>query len=86
MRNLCFLATLLFLSGCQNYRSRKLGGSMTITLPCNAKLFDLTWKDSDFWYATRPMREGEVAETYTFQEKSIGGVPSGTVTIKECRS
>ena len=54
MRNLCFLATLLFLSGCQNYRSRKLGGSMTITLPCNAKLFDLTLSLIHISEPTRP--------------------------------
>src|SRR3989339_456146 len=59
-------------------RARQFGGTSSIKLPCKPKLFILTWKESNLWYATRPMREGEVPETYTFAEDSSWGVMEGT--------
>ena len=41
-----------------------------MSLPFGEKLEQVTWKMDAFWYLTRPMREGEVPETHTFQEKS----------------
>ena len=58
---------------------------MSITLPCNKKLFDLTWKNSDLWYATREMRKDEKPETFSFSESSKYGVFEGTVTFIESR-
>lgn len=40
-------------------------------------------KEFDLWYATRPMREGEIPETTTFQEKSALGIVEGTVIFIE---
>lgn len=73
-------------SGCtENEMARSFGGTMEVDLPCGEKLFDLTWKKDDFWYATRPMRLAEKAETYTFRSKSSFGVYEGTVIVKECK-
>ena len=44
---------------------------------------NITWKDSDLWYLTKPMTDDDVAETYTFQEDSKMGVLEGTVTVVE---
>ena len=72
------------LTGCtQKDITHDFGGSMTITLEPNQKLEEITWKDNNIWYLTRPMREDEKAETHTFQEDSSWGVFKGTVTVIE---
>lgn len=76
----------LALSGCDQYQARKFGGEYTVNLPENKKLVEITWKDNSLWYATRDMRKGDTAETYTFQEDSVGNVMEGTVTIIERRT
>jgi hypothetical protein len=74
----------ILMTGCtENARSRIYGGTMTIDLPANQKLVNATWKESQVWYLTRPMRSNEVAETFTFQEKSSFGVVEGTVKFVE---
>jgi uncharacterized lipoprotein YehR (DUF1307 family) len=71
----------------EQQRTKTFGGKMTVDLPKNQKLINVTWKttkaDIGLWYLTRPMRAGEEAETYTFKEDSQWGVFEGTVTIRE---
>lgn len=67
-------------------RVRNLGGSMTITLEPDQKLEEITWKNGDLWYLTRPMTDDDIAETHTFQESSIYGIFEGTVTIIESKT
>lgn len=74
--------SILFLSGCQSV-TRNMGGSTTIKLDPGLKLEEITWKDDNLWYLTRPMRDDEKAETHTFQESSNIGIIEGTVTIIE---
>ena len=82
MRNLLIIALL---TGCTpNQFAKSYGGTMSVDLECGQKLFDLTWKGDSFWYATRPMRSDEKAETYTFREQSSFGVMEGKVVIREC--
>lgn len=76
------LAILISLTGC-NFFAKTLGGDITITLKDGEKLELITWKDNSIWYLTRPMRDGDVAETYIFQEVSNSGLFEGTVTIIE---
>lgn len=74
----------LALTGCQA-ATRSLGGNTTIKLEPNEKLEMITWKDSSLWYLTRPMKEGEEAETHVFQQSSLFGALEGTVTIVEVK-
>lgn len=78
-------AALLFSSGCDNYMAKHWGGTMKVDLQCGQKLFDITWKDDNFWYATRSFRDGEFPEEYVFHAKSEFGMMEGSVIIKECR-
>lgn len=80
------IVILLFcLYRCANPQTsaRSYGGDMTIYLDAGEKLEEITWKDDDLWYLTRPMREDEVAETHVFQADTVFGVFEGTVTIVE---
>lgn len=79
-------ASVLLLSGCSQWTARNFGGDYDVTLPENQKLVDVAWKEDSLWYLTRPMKDEEEAETYTFQEDAVMGVLEGTVTIKEIKS
>lgn len=76
------------LCGCtQNTRTAMYGGTQTVDLEKGQKFINCTWKISDgsasLWYITRPMRSGETAETFTFQEKSGFGTWQGKVLFVE---
>lgn len=78
------VAAFMFLGS--NPIARHFGGDMTINLPANTKLVNASWvgsKDDSMWYLTRPMRDGESAETYKYTEDSNFGVMTGTVTLIE---
>lgn len=63
-----------------------VGGKATITLPDNQKLQFVTWKDADsLWILYRPMRAGEQAETYTYQEDSKLGILEANIIIREVK-
>lgn len=82
-------AAVLISIGCNmeasNMEARRLGGNVEMTLPANQKLVEVTWKDNSLWYLTRPMKDTEKPESYTFKESSQWGVMEGTVTIYETR-
>ena len=87
-----FLTTFVFVlsiialtMSCDNYMSRKFGGSTTINLEKGQKLVEATWKESNLWYLTEPMDSDYVPKTKIFKEDSNFGVLEGTVTFVECR-
>jgi hypothetical protein len=84
------LASALLLSCTENQRAKAFGGNMNVDVPLGNKFVIATWKtskegNSSLWYTTRPMREGEVPETWTMREQSNFGVWEGTVTFKESK-
>ena len=79
------LLSALVSAGCQNACAKSFGGTMTVALPKGEKLVTCTWKNSTFWYLTRPMYADETPETYTFREQSDLGIVEGTVILKESR-
>lgn len=87
-KKLAVLATIVFVllgySGC-NMMAKSYGGTTSVDLPTGQKLTEVTWKDNSLWYLTRPMREEEEAETWTFQEKSNSGIMEGKVILKESK-
>lgn len=74
------------LTGCDNAVARSMGGTVHLQLEPNQKLMTITWKDSELWYLTRPMKDDEEAEVLTFQEKSEFGVLEGKVVITETKN
>lgn len=69
----------------ENSRVKNWGGSGKIELPANQKLVNVTWKESNLWYLSRPMKDGEVAESYTFCEESSWGLVEGSYTFIETK-
>lgn len=83
---LALVSGLLLTTGCtENVRTKVYGGTMTINLPKGQKFINVTWKEAEMWYLYRPMTSNEVAETYTFKEKSSFGVYEGTVIFVESK-
>lgn len=80
---LAMILLTVTLSGCEQTIAKNYGGDMTIDLSPGEKLETITWKDDSLWYLTRPMREGETAETHVFKQSTSMGVFEGTVTIVE---
>ena len=79
------ISACVLTSGC-NPVARQFGGTVHINLKENQKLINCGWKTNDsLWILTRPMREDEKPETYTYQEDSTFGVLEGTVIIQESR-
>lgn len=82
---LAFLIAVSVMSCTQNARTRMFGGKMTYNIPKGEKLVIVTWKDSDMWVLTRPMKPTDSVETYKFAESSNFGVFEGTLTLIETR-
>lgn len=83
---LLIIALMLCVSvtGCsEKSRTRAWGGESTVNLPKNKKLMNVSWKDSSLWVLTRDMKDGDIAETYTFKEDSSMGQFEGVVYLIE---
>ncbi len=79
----CLFLILPFVSCTEQQRAKEYGGESIVNLPKGEKLMIVTWKGSDLWYLHRPMKEGDTAETYYFQESSTWGILEGKITINE---
>lgn len=80
------IAILLALLACtDNQRTKVLGGTMEIKLPCDQVVFDVTWKGENLWYATQPAGQGWRPETKRFVEYSSYGLIQGEVLLIESR-
>jgi len=87
MKKLILLLSIsLSLFSCtENSRVKNFGGEGVLNLPKGQKLVNVTWKETQLWYLTRPMHNNETAETYQFQEESSWGVIQGTFNIIETK-
>jgi hypothetical protein len=79
------VAMMSLVSCTENSRVKNFGGEGTINLPQGRKLVNVTWKETEIWYLTRPMDSSDVAQTYTFQEESSWGMVEGTFNIVETK-
>jgi hypothetical protein len=74
---------LLVIPWTSNGWARGCGGHSRMDLKPGLKLVNITWKGADVWALTRPMQEGERAESYTFGEDSNWGVFEGSIKVVE---
>ena len=80
------IGMIVMLGSCtENSRVKSFGGEGTINLPKGRKLVNVTWKETQIWYLTRPMNSNDVAETYQFHEESSWGMVEGTYNIVETK-
>lgn len=83
------ILSLILLASCvsctDNNRARNFGGTETVNVTPGSKVINATWKETDLWVLTRPMRPDEKPETLKFVEKSSFGVWEGTIILKESK-
>lgn len=89
MKKLILLFTAILciaLSSCtQQSITRKFGGKMEIHLPPGQELMEVTWKENDLFYLTRPMADDYIPVTKTFQESSSWGIMESAVIFIETK-
>ena len=73
----------LLLAGCGNFAAKSLGGTVHVSVDKGQKVINASWKDSNLWILTRPMKPGEGPEIYRYIERSNYGVIRGEVVITE---
>jgi len=80
------IGMIVMLGSCtENSRVKSFGGEGTINLPKGRKLVNVTWKETQIWYLTRPMNSTDVAETYQFHGESSWRMVEGTYNIVETK-
>ena len=82
---LLFLVSAFMIGCTEQERAKYYGGNSTVNLEPNMKLINVTWKEADIWYLTKPMNDTDKAETYYFTESSSYGVWEGRLKIVEIK-
>ena len=87
MKNILFIIMMVFcLTSCEQYVTRKLGGTTTVKLEPGQNLVECTWKgDANLWYLVEPMDSDYVPKTKEFIESSMFGAIEGKVIFIETR-
>lgn len=71
--------------GCENYTTRKWGGTMTIDVEPGYKVTNATFKTDEIWYFVEPMEANYTPKQKKFVEKSMYGALEGTIIFNETR-
>ena len=74
------LGSCLWFGVLQNIAARNWGGTMTLNLPANARLINITWKEDSVWYLYYDQASGNCY----FKEDSRHGLIEGGVLVKSC--
>ena len=88
MKKVIFVIAILLitLTSCtDNMKVKEWGGTAEMFLPKGQKLVNMTWKESNLWILTKPMKDTDEVETYTFYEESSLGVMEGTYIVHEVK-
>ena len=82
-----FLICLIALCAvsCENYTTRKLGGTMTIDVEPGYKVTNATFKEDEIWYFIEPMDNSYTPKQKKLVEKSKYGALEGTIIFNETR-
>ena len=70
---------------CENYTTRKWGGTMTINVEPGYKVTNATFKVDAVWYFVEPMEANYTPKQKKLVEKSTYGALEGTIIFNETR-
>jgi hypothetical protein len=71
---------LVGLTGCDQYVTKRFGGTTELKIPEGSRLVSVTWKLDNIWYLVY----FEETNTCYFNESTNMGVLEGSVVIKNC--
>lgn len=84
--NLKWAFALVTLTACiDNAGDGHFDGTTEIRVPCDQVVFDVAWKESNFWYATAPVAPGWEPQTKTLAGHSFFGLVEGEVKLIESK-
>lgn len=81
---LVLLVLVVAFAGCGKF-AKTFGGTITVQIDKGQKVLNASWKDSNLWVLTRPMKSDEVAERYRYREFSNLGIIQGEVVLVESK-
>lgn len=85
MKKILICLVALCAVSCENYTTRRLGGTMTIDVEPGYKVTNATFKETEVWYFVEPMDSEYVPKQKKFVEKSMYGALEGTIIFNETR-
>ena len=72
-------------TSCENYTTRKLGGTMNIDVEPGYKVTNATFKGDEIWYFIEPMDNSYTPKQKKLVEKSKYGALEGEIIFNETR-
>lgn len=85
MKKILICLVALCAISCENYTTRKLGGTMTIDVEPGYKVTNATFKGDEIWYFVEPMDVLYTPKQKKLVEKSKYGALEGTIIFNETR-
>lgn len=85
MKKILICLVALCAVSCENYTTRKLGGTMTIDVEPGYKVTNATFKGDEIWYFIEPMDNSYTPKQKKFVEKSKYGALEGEIIFNETR-
>lgn len=85
MRKILICLAAFVAVSCENYTTRKWGGSMTIDVEPGYKVTNATFKENEIWYFVEPMDSTYIPTQKKFIEKSKYGALEGTIIFNETK-
>ena len=85
MKKILICLVVILAVSCENYTTRKWGGTMTIDVEPGYKVTNATFKVDEIWYFVEPMEANYTPKQKKFVEKSMYGALEGTIIFNETR-
>jgi hypothetical protein len=85
MKKILICLVALCAISCENYTTRKLGGTMTIDVEPGYKVTNATFKEDEIWYFIEPMDNSYTPKQKKLVEKSKYGALEGAIIFNETR-
>ena len=85
MKKILICLVALCAVSCENYTTRKLGGTMSIDVEPGYKVTNATFKEDEIWYFIEPMDNSYTPKQKKLVEKSKYGALEGTIIFNETK-
>ena len=85
MKKLLICLAAIAAVSCENYTTRKWGGTMTINVEPGYKVTNATFKNDEIWYFIEPMDSAYIPSQKKLVEKSMYGALEGEIVFNEKR-
>ena len=85
MKKILICLAAIVAVGCENYTTKRFGGTMTIDVEPGYKVTNATFKGDEIWYFVEKMDSTYEPTQKKLVEKSMYGALEGTIIFNETR-